>query len=167
MQARLHSRPCEILTRRMNRRVSLEIHTLKSPRNQNNGHRNLMGWSPLPETASKCQSGVNTIPLSERSDRDEDYDSRHRSGKAGNCATCKSLEFLSHRRMYGLMKPVVPSTVPYPDMQSRQQLGVKLWGQRSRRISGTLSREAKRNLPAHRRRGARDEWVRPTYVNFR
>jgi hypothetical protein len=64
------------------------------------------------------------------------------------------------------MKPVVPSTVPYPDMPSRQQLGVKLWGQRSRRITGTPSREAKRNLPARRRRGARDERIRPTYVNF-
>ena len=33
------------------------------------------------------------------------------------------------------MKPVVPSTVPYPDMRSRQQLGVKLWGQCSHRGS--------------------------------
>lgn len=32
-----------------------------------------------------------------------------------------------------LMKPVVPSTVPYPDMRSRQQLGMKLWGQSSHR----------------------------------
>src|SRR5260370_2609585 len=62
--------------------------------------------------------------------------SRHRSRESGLRATCKSLEFLSHSRMYGLMKPVVPSTVPYSDMRSRQQLGVKLWGQRSRRISG-------------------------------
>jgi hypothetical protein len=46
------------------------------------------------------------------------------------------------------MKPVVPSTVPYPDMRSRQRLGVKLWGQCSHRGSVRLSREAKRNLPA-------------------
>ena len=31
----------------------------------------------------------------------------------------KSPEFLSHRRHQNLMKPVVPSTVPYPDMRSR------------------------------------------------
>jgi hypothetical protein len=35
------------------------------------------------------------------------------------CATCKLCEFPFHRRSYGLMKPVVPSTVPYPDMRSR------------------------------------------------
>jgi hypothetical protein len=34
------------------------------------------------------------------------------------------------------MKPVVPLTVPYPDMRSRQELGVKLWGQRSRPLYG-------------------------------
>jgi hypothetical protein len=31
----------------------------------------------------------------------------------------KSLEFLFHGSSYDLMKPVVPSTVPYPDMRSR------------------------------------------------
>ncbi len=49
------------------------------------------------------------------------------------------------------MKPVVPSTVPYPDMRSWQRLGVKLWGQRSHRVTGTCGREAKCNLPAQRR----------------
>jgi hypothetical protein len=34
-------------------------------------------------------------------------------------ATCKSHEFLSHHRSrYDLMRPVVPSTVPYPDMRN-------------------------------------------------
>lgn len=33
--------------------------------------------------------------------------------------------------------------------------------------SGTPSREARRNLPARRWRGARDGWVRPTHVNVR
>lgn len=47
----------------------------------------------------------------------------HGSG-SGYCeehfrATCKSSEFLFHRRRYDLTKPVVPSTVPYPDMRSR------------------------------------------------
>jgi hypothetical protein len=65
------------------------------------------------------------------------------------------------------MKPAVPSAVPYPDMRSWQRLGVKLRGQRSRRETGTPSREARRNLPARRRRGARDGWVRPTHVNVR
>ena len=65
------------------------------------------------------------------------------------------------------MKPAVPSAVPYPDMRSWQRLGVKLWGKRSRRATGTPSREARRNLPARRRRGARDGWVRPTHVNVR
>jgi len=32
------------------------------------------------------------------------------------------------------MKPVVPSTVPYPDMRSGQLLGVKLRGQRTHRF---------------------------------
>ena len=31
----------------------------------------------------------------------------------------KSLEFLFHGSSYDLMKPVVPSTVPYLDMRSR------------------------------------------------
>ena len=65
------------------------------------------------------------------------------------------------------MKPAVPSAVPYPDMRSWQRLGVKLRGKRSRRVTGTPSREARRNLPARRRRGARDGWVRPTHVNVR
>ena len=46
----------------------------------------------------------------------------------------KSLLFLFHRRNYDLTKPVVPSTVPYPDMRSWQQLGVKLWGQCNRQL---------------------------------
>ena len=49
------------------------------------------------------------------------------------------------------MKPVVPSTVPYPDMRSWQRLGVKLWRQRSHRVIGAHGREAKRELPAPRR----------------
>lgn len=48
--------------------------------------------------------------------------------------TCKSLEFLFHGGS-NPMKPAVPSAVPYPDMLSRQQLGVKLWGQCNRRSS--------------------------------
>lgn len=55
---------------------------LSGNRNDRNGHI-LMGWSPLPETASKCQSGDSDITLSERSDRDEHYDSWRRFGKAG------------------------------------------------------------------------------------
>ena len=37
----------------------------------------LMGWSPLPETASECQSGERKFPLIERGDRNEDYDNWH------------------------------------------------------------------------------------------
>ena len=37
----------------------------------------IMGWSPLPETASKCQGGECEFPQAERSDRDEDYDNWH------------------------------------------------------------------------------------------
>jgi hypothetical protein len=49
------------------------------------------------------------------------------------------------------MKPVVPSTVPYPDMRGWQRPGVKLRRQRSHRVIGTCGREAKRKLPALRR----------------
>ena len=35
------------------------------------------------------------------------------------------------------MKPVVPSTVPYPDMRGWQRPGVKLRRQRSHRVIGT------------------------------
>lgn len=65
------------------------------------------------------------------------------------------------------MKPTVPSVVPYLDMRSWQQLGAKLRGQHSRRVSGMPSREATRNLPARRREGTRDGWVQPTYGNVR
>jgi len=41
----------------------------------------VMGWSPLPETASECQSGDAIFPPTERGDRDEDYDDWDRSGK--------------------------------------------------------------------------------------
>jgi hypothetical protein len=44
------------------------------------------------------------------------------------------------------MKPVVPSTVPYPDMRGWQRPGVKLRRQRSHRVIGTCGREAKRKL---------------------
>jgi hypothetical protein len=50
---------------------------------------------------------------------DESYRGWSGYRKAGVCATCKSPEFLFHRRNDDLMKPVVPSTVPYPDMRSR------------------------------------------------
>jgi len=58
-------------------------------------------------------------PLRVRRARNEDYDIWRGPGKAGLCATSKSREFLFHRSRYDLMKPVVPSTVPYPDMRSR------------------------------------------------
>ncbi|SCC93828.1 hypothetical protein THIX_50034 [Thiomonas sp. X19] len=54
-------------------------------------------------------------------------------------------------RSYISMKPVVPSTVPYPDMRGWQRPGVKLRRQRSHRVIGTCGREAKRKLPALRR----------------
>ena len=50
---------------------------------------------------------------------DEDYTTGIGYRKASVRATCKSLEFLFYRRSDDLMKPVVPSTVPYPDMRSR------------------------------------------------
>ena len=49
------------------------------------------------------------------------------------------------------MKPVVPSTVPHPDMRGWQRPGVKLRRQRSHRVIGACGREAKRKLPALRR----------------
>jgi hypothetical protein len=49
------------------------------------------------------------------------------------------------------MKPVVPSTVPYPDMLSGQLLGVKLRGQRTRRISRYSVPRGAWKLPAQRR----------------
>jgi hypothetical protein len=63
----------------------------------------------------KCRSNH----LNEGSAHHEDYGNRHRPGEKCFCATCKSREFLFHRSRYDLMKPVVPSTVPYPDMRSR------------------------------------------------
>lgn len=64
------------------------------------------------------------------------------------------------------MKPVVPSTVSYPDMRNWQRFGMKLRGQCNRRCTGTPTREGMRNLPAQGWRGARNEWVRSTYVNL-
>lgn len=54
--------------------------------------------------------------------RDKARDPEMHQTKKGNqwyfgSATCKSPEFLFHRRRYELMKPVVPPTVPYPDMR--------------------------------------------------
>jgi len=40
-----------------------------------------MGWSPLPQTASKCQSGDCDVPQTRRGDHDEDYDNWAGSGK--------------------------------------------------------------------------------------
>jgi hypothetical protein len=81
--------------------------------------------------------------------------------------TCdlRSHEFLFYGGRNALDKTGCSISRPYPDMRSWQRLGVKLREQRNRRISGTPSREAKRNLPARRRRGTRDGWVRLTHVN--
>ena len=39
-----------------------------------------MGWSPLRETASKCQSGHGDVPKTRRGDHDEGYDNWIGSG---------------------------------------------------------------------------------------
>ncbi len=40
-----------------------------------------MGWPPLPEAASECQSGDAIFPPTRRGDRDEDHERWYRSGK--------------------------------------------------------------------------------------
>ena len=41
----------------------------------------LMGWSPLPEPASECHSGMCNVPQIRRGDHDEDYDDWDGFGK--------------------------------------------------------------------------------------
>jgi hypothetical protein len=92
---------------------------------------------------------------------------RRSRAQALTARTCdlRSHEFLFYGGSNALDKTGCSISRPYPDMRSWQRLGVKLRGQRNRRVSGTPSREARRNLPARRRRGTRDERVRPTHVN--
>ena len=65
-----------------------------------------------------AQGGRCSVFTGNRRVRHESYRGWSGYRKAGVCATCRSLEFLFYRSN-GLMKPVVPSTVPYPDMRSR------------------------------------------------
>ena len=103
----------------------------------------------LLKTGTVVDATLIAAPSSTKN-KDHKRDPEMHSSKNGQqmffgSATYKSHGFLFHRRIYELMKPVVPPTVPYLDMRCWQRHGVKLQGQRTLRFIRCVKPRGKTN----------------------